>query len=36
MSGPIWIEDDLVMVINDRLLVENVGGEGGVDVGRRK
>lgn len=24
MSEPIWIEDDLLMVINDRLLVEKV------------
>jgi hypothetical protein len=32
-----WIEDDLVVVINDRLLVENGGGEGvRVNVGQRK
>lgn len=29
MSEPIWIEDDLVLAIHDRLLVEH-GGAGGV------
>lgn len=29
MSEPVWIEDDLVLVIHDRLLVEH-GGAGGV------
>lgn len=37
MREPIWIEDDLLMAINDRLLVENGGGEGvQVNVGQRK
>ena len=28
MSEPIWIEDDLVLAIHDRLLVEHGGAEG--------
>ena len=28
MSEPIWIEDDLVLAIHDRLLVEHGGGAG--------
>ena len=28
MSEPIWIEDELVLAIHDRLLVEHGGGEG--------
>jgi death-on-curing protein len=32
MSEPIWIEDDLVLAIHDRLLVEHGGAEGVRDV----
>jgi len=28
MSEPIWVEDDLVLAIHDRLLVEHGGAEG--------
>lgn len=37
MSERIWIDDGLLMAINDRLLVENSGGEGvQVNMGQRK